>query len=347
MSQLRVRKPSGQVAWPMVLVEGAEKVGKTYTALSLSASERVGRTFVFDLGEGTADEYAALGPYEVVDHDGTFAGFVEQLRLAAAVPMVDGKPNVIVVDSVTVLWETIKAWADARARRGTKARKALAQDPDADVSIPMNIWTDAADRWGQMIHVLRYAPVVSVLIARGKEVALVDAGGQPVTGKTDYKIEAHKSLPAQVTALVRVEAPGKVRLTGVRSLAVQVPTRGLSLPEPNPLEHLVFDVMGAGRVFGTSSAPEMQAEDRTHVWAKRTLLELVQGDRDLAKAAWESAVPAGEMVTDAEWDALLAAVADHATPEELPDAPLPDGAASQLRHAAEEAAEWAERDGAS
>lgn len=329
MSQLRARKPTGQVAWPMILVEGAEKVGKTYTGLSLSASPNVGRTFVFDLGEGTADEYAALGPYEVVDHDGTFTGFMEQLRLAAAVPMTDGKPNVIVVDSVTVLWETIKAWADARARRGTKARKALAQDPDADVSIPMNIWTDAADRWGQMIHVLRYAPVVSVLIARGKEVALVDSGGQPVQGKSDYKIEAHKSLPAQVTALVRVEAPGKVRLTGVRSLAVQVPSRGLPLPDPNPLDHLVFDVMGAGRVFATSSAPEMQAEDRTHAWAKRTLLELVQGDRDAAKAAWESATPAGEMVTDAEWEALLAAVDGHADPLPPVDAPATEGATDE------------------
>lgn len=294
----------------MILVEGAEKVGKTYTALSLSSSPRIGRTFAFDLGEGTADEYAALGPYEVVDHDGTFVGFMEQLRLACAEPTVDDKPNVIVIDSVTVLWETIKAWADERARRGKKAKTLLREDPDAEISIPMNIWTDAADRWGQMIHALRYAPVVSVLIARGKEVAMVGRDGQPVDGKTDYKIEAHKSTASQATALVRVDGPGKARLMGVRSLSVQVPRSGLDLPEHDALHHLVFDVMGAGGDFGPSSAPQMTATERTHAWAKHALVDLCGGDKEMAANVWGAAKPAGPVLTDLEWGTLLDTAAD-------------------------------------
>src|SRR5690606_13461595 len=78
---LRTRKPTGQVAYPTIVIEGAEKVGKTYAALALSSSEKVGRTFVFDMGEGSADEYAALGPYEVVDHEGTFTDLLAQIKL--------------------------------------------------------------------------------------------------------------------------------------------------------------------------------------------------------------------------------------------------------------------------
>lgn len=306
---LTTRQPTGQVAWPMILLEGAEKVGKTYTALRLSDSPRVGRTFVFDLGEGTADEYARLGPYEIVDHDGTFTGFLDQLKAACAEPTDPDVPNVVVIDSATVLWETIKDWAGQRARKGKKARALLRDDPDADVSIPMNIWTDAADRWGQMIHTLRYAPVVSVLIARGKEVAMVGRDGQPVMGKTDYKIEVHKSTAAQATALVRVDGPGRVRLMGVRSLSVQVPASGLALPDPDPLHHLVFDVMGAGTTFAPSSAPAMTGTERTVAWAKSTLLELCDGDKGRAAKVWQAVSPGGPRVSDDEWQALLDAIA--------------------------------------
>jgi len=258
---LRTRQPTGRVAYPLILVEGAEKVGKSYTSFALSASEKVGRTFVFDLGEGTADEYARLGPYEVVDHDGTFTDLLGQMREATAVPMDDGHPNVIVLDSATVLWESIKDWAGARARNGNKAKKLLRQDPDAEVSIPMNIWTDAADRWGQVMHLLRYWDGIGVLICRGKEVAKVGSDGQPVMGQTDYKIEAHKATQANVTAHIRCMSPGAAVLVDARSLDVSIPSGGLRLPAENPLEHVVFDILGAGGAFQTSSAVEPQPHD--------------------------------------------------------------------------------------
>lgn len=283
---LRARKPTGNVAWPLILVEGAEKVGKSVTSFELSASEKVGRTFVLDMGEGSADEYASLGPYEVLDHNGTFSDFLDQLKAATAEPAEDGKPNVIVIDSSTVLWESIKDWADARARRGKKARQILASDPDADVSIPMNIWTDAAERWGQVIHALRYWPGIGILIARGKEVAKVGKDGQPVMGQTDYKIEAHKSLGFQVTAHVRCEAPKRTRLVSVRSLHVEVPNGGLVLPEAMPLEHLVFDVLGAGGSFATSTAVAPAIDPLVSVEDAERLAAIVNiGGKD-ARTAW-------------------------------------------------------------
>lgn len=312
---LRTRKPTGRVAYPVIVIEGGEKVGKTYESLRLSASEKVGRTFVFDLGEGSADEYAALGPYEVVDHDGTFTDLLGQLKLACAEPTVDEKPNVIVFDSGTVLWESIKDWADARARRGKKAKDLLRNDPDADVSIPMNIWTDAGDRWGQFMHTLRYWDGIAVIICRGKEVAKVGRDGQPIAGQTDYKVEAHKSTLFQVQAHVRMDAPKKARLMSVRSLHAEVPSGGLMLPEGNPLEHLVFDVLGAGDGFQTSTAVAPQI-GRPVVEAKVGLVDIFTkaGKSDptgAATAVWAGSpcaeLVAGDEVSDEQWAALVAA----------------------------------------
>ena len=292
MTALRTRKPTGAVAWPLLLVEGAEKTGKSYASFALSASPKVGRTFVFDFGEGTADEYAALGPYEVIDHDGTFADFIAQLKAATEIPQVDGKPNVIVIDSATVLWESIKDWADGRARKSKKAQTALRNDPDADISIPMNLWTDAGERWGQMTNALRYWPGIGVLIARGKEVAKVDGNGTPVTGQTEYKVEAHKSIGYAVSARVRCEAPKRAVLTEARSLHADIPPRGLLLPEANPLEHVVFDILGAGSEFAVSSAVLPQATDAPvidKVDADRLVaLMKAAADPDEIKKAWHT-----------------------------------------------------------
>ena len=324
---LRTRPPTGKVAWPVIVVEGGEKAGKTYESLRLSASEKVGRTFAFDLGEGSADEYAALGRYEVVDHDGTFTDLLSQIKEATAVPAEDGRPNVIVLDSGTVLWESIKDWADARARRGNKAKQLLARDPDADVSIPMNIWTDAGDRWGQVMHTLRYWDGIAVIICRGKEVAKVGRDGQPVAGQTDYKVEAHKSTLFQVSAHVRMDGPKRARLMSVRSLHADVPENGMPLPEANPIEHLVFDVLGAGGEFQTSTAVAPQI-GRPVAEAKSMLVDLFTkaGTPDptgSAQAVW-LAGPCPEAtkrdeVSDEQWAALVAA-ADAAIAE-LEDGP--------------------------
>jgi len=71
---LKTRKPTGLSAWPMILVDGIPKAGKSCMSYELSASDKVGRTFVFAIGERSVDEYQSLGPYEIVDlTDGTWA----------------------------------------------------------------------------------------------------------------------------------------------------------------------------------------------------------------------------------------------------------------------------------
>lgn len=311
---LRTRKPSGQVSWPLVLVEGAEKTGKSYAAYSLSADRRVGRTFVLDLGEGTADEYAELGPYEVIDHNGTYADIVDQVRAACAEPRDDGLPNVIVIDSITALWELLKDWAEHRARNSKAGRRKLAEDPDAEVDVSMNLWNDAKDRWYKVINILRRSDVIGVLVARAKEVAKVQ-GGQPVAGQTDYKIEAEKGTAFAVTVQVRMTRPHTASLVAIRSLHADLPARGLALPDKDPLAHVVFDVMGAGE----GSGPAQITHGSVGIprgEAKTQLVELLTRSgnpypKETASALWGKVIGGDpEELTDDQWSLLEAAATE-------------------------------------
>lgn len=258
---LRTRRPTGRVAFPLILVEGEEKAGKTFAALRLSASPRIGRTFVLDLGEGTADEYAELGEYEILEHDGTWHQLWGQTQAAIAVPSDPERPNLIVVDSDTEVWNLLKGWVDVRARNSKRGRQTLQRDPDAEIDAPTNLWNDAKDRWNALHNALRAWPGVAIVIAHGKEVTKF-ANGQPVAGETEWKVEAERTLPFAVTGWVRMRRPHQATLIAARSLHVDVPANGLRLPEENPLEHLVFEILGAGGSFQRSSAVAGVSDER-------------------------------------------------------------------------------------
>jgi hypothetical protein len=256
---LRTRKPTGRVAWPLILVEGEEKAGKTYVSLALSASDRIGRTFVFDLGDGTADEYAALGDFEVVDLSGSYSDLIEQIEAAIAVPAEDGRPNLYVVDSLTQEWDALKAWTDERARNSKAGKAKLKDDPDAEIDPSMNLWNDSKGRYHRILNLLRRAPGIAVVTAQGSEVAKVE-NGAPVAGQTVWSVNAEKTTAASVTAWVRMRRdPRSATLVGVRSLHVDVPTGGLKLPLERTLEHLVFEILGAGAEFGIPQTPTASA----------------------------------------------------------------------------------------
>lgn len=311
MAELRTRPPTGQVAFPLILVEGEEKSGKSVSSYKLSASPRVGRTFVFDLGEGTADEYAELGPYEVVELTGTFSDLRDQLKAATAIPPHEGRPNVIVIDDGTVLWDLLKDWAASRARNSKSGRKKLTEDPDTEVDIHMALWTDAKDRWYEVVNLLRTWPGIGVIIAKGKEVAKVQ-GGVPVAGQTEWKVDAEKGLAFACSAWVRMTRPHTATLLGARSLHVDVPAKGLLLPPENPLEHLIFEVLGAGGDFAESTrvAPSVGTPKAE---AKNLLVERLKAGGqapdvavETARALWDAG-GFGDELSPAEVEAMYAA----------------------------------------
>lgn len=329
MAELKTRKPTGRVAWPLILVEGEDKAGKTFASLQLSASPRVGQTFVLDTGDGTVDEYARLGPYLVLEHDGTWTSMIEQVKAAAAVPSDPERPNVIVVDSGTHEWDLLKDWASARARRSKKNRELLAKDPDAEVDVTSNYWNDAKDRWADLLLALKLFPGIAIITATGREVSKFE-NGVPVANQTMWSIEAEKTTTSWVSAWVRMKRPHQATLIAVRSLDIEVPAEGIRLPEEGVLDHLVFDILGAGG-FAASSAVQTQL-GTSIPRAKAQVLAAVKGtglsdDEAKAEAArlWSVyGLPSGQgEVADSALAYLLNDIKDGSTPPPADSDPEP------------------------
>ena len=174
---------------PLILVEAGEKTGKSWQIAALSASAKVGRTVVLDLGEGW-DEYGAIpgARFEIAEHDGTWASVIAQVDAAkaeaAAVAEAGSPPFVLAIDSMTADWDGLKDWASARARRSKANRAKLAKDPTTEITDPMNCWNDAVARHRKLMTLSMTFPGVVVVTARGGYVAaVVGDNGQPVEGR--------------------------------------------------------------------------------------------------------------------------------------------------------------------
>jgi hypothetical protein len=255
VSAIRTRPPTGRVPWPLILLEGPEKSGKSWSAAVLSASEKVGQTYWIDLGEGAADEYGAVpgARYLVVEHDGTWASIIGQVRAvreeAEPAASAGEPPVVLVVDSMTSEWELLKDWAGNRAKTSQVNRKRLAEDPNAEVSVPMNLWNDATARHRRLMTLLMTFPGIVVITARGKDVAAMDAKGSPIPGTREYKVEGHKTLPYDASVWVRLARDDDARVIGARSVHAGVrPGRDAAKPLPQDwtLEWLIFDGLKCG-----------------------------------------------------------------------------------------------------
>ncbi|MCT9932403.1 ATP-binding protein [Planotetraspora sp. A-T 1434] len=248
---LKTRKPTGAVPWPLILLEGGEKAGKSWACAELSASDKVGQTYWLDLSEGAADEYGAIpgARYLVIEHDGTWADIMasvvavrDEARRAADA----GEPPVVlVIDSMTAEWDMLKDWAANRAKGSQTNQKRLRQDPHAEIQVPMNLWNDATARHRRLMTVLMTFPGVVVMTARGKDVASLDSNGRPVEGSKDYKVEGHKNLCFDASVWVRMSRDHAPLVVGARSVHAGL-RPGVDKPQPIhdfSLERLVFDLL--------------------------------------------------------------------------------------------------------
>lgn len=260
---IKSRKPTGEVPYPLVLLEGPEKAGKSLIPVVLSRSTRVGMTYWFDLGEGAADEYGALpaSKYEVIEHDGSYRDILDQLTAvwneAKRAHDAGEPPVVVVVDSMSALWTMLVNWTNDRARRSNVGKRKLAEDPDAEIDPTSNLWNDANKRHKRVMDLLMTFPGIAIVTARGKEVAVIGPNGSPIQGRTEWKVEGQKFLAYDVSAWVRLSRdPRTAELVGARSLRVSVPKGGsLSMPMTKipagseewdvcDLERFVFDILG-------------------------------------------------------------------------------------------------------
>lgn len=250
MTALRTRKPTGAVPWPLILIEGSEKAGKSWACAELSTSPKVGQTYWLDLGEGSADEYGAIpgARYLVVEHDGSWRQIIEAVEAihaeATAEQLANRPPVVLVLDSITAEWELLKDWAASRARERL-ARKGRKLDPDAEPQISMDLWNDANARHRKLMTLLMTFPGIAVVTARGKDVAALDSSGRPVEGSKEYKVEGQKNLAYDATVWLRVSRDHPPLVVGARSVHNGV-RPGVDKPKPAPgltLERLIFDIL--------------------------------------------------------------------------------------------------------
>lgn len=217
MSALQTRKPTGLPSWPILLLAGREKAGKSWAAVSASASSLVGRTLYIGIGEDDPDEYALIpgADFEIVEHDGTYEGILGAVRGAVSEPSGE-KPTLIIVDSMTRLWNLIGDNMQAIANRRAKGRKNAA----GDFTISMDLWNVAAEQWSSVMDALRAHRGPVILTARLDPVAVME-NGQPTTQK-EWKIQGHKSLPFDATAIIEMRERGQFLITGVKSARVQL-----------------------------------------------------------------------------------------------------------------------------
>ncbi|WP_413100928.1 hypothetical protein [Streptomyces sp. Inha503] len=222
------RKPTGKPNPPIVLLAGPEKTGKSYEAAKGSGSDLIGRTYWIEIGgtEGTADYYGRVpgADYEIVEHEGSYRDILDAIRWVNAQPRVDSKPNLLVIDSMTSLWDMlsdeIALFARNRAIRKAQRNRSRVPTLDDPVVVDSDLWNRAKDRWGAVLWLLRRHHGPCLLIAR-QEIVTAFENDKP-TRNTTRKVKAEKNLPAAVDAVVELHSLGEAWLTGVRTLHMKI-----------------------------------------------------------------------------------------------------------------------------
>lgn len=334
---LQTRKPTGAVPYPLILVEGPEKCGKSWDLAVLSSSPRVGRTFWIDLGEGAGDEYGAIPGtrYEVVLHDGTWKSIieaVEEIRDIARQAADAGEPPVVIgIDSMTLIWDMLKDWVTNRARKAPANQKLLREDPNAEINISSNFWNDANARHRRLMTILMTFPGIAVVTARGKEVTAMKNGSPDPRAPKEYRVEGQKDLAFDASVWLRLSRTEHPLIVGARSVHA-----GIKVGEDKPrrvpgltLESLIFDILkcdpSAARVrdlvelqpgnAGPDGEPAVTTPTTTapaarSARARELMTEITTANsKDALSAAWRATASAekADEITKAESGQLVTA----------------------------------------
>lgn len=213
---LRTRKPTAKPSWPVLLLAGAEKSGKSYSCALASTSKKVERTLWVSIGETDPDQYGAIdgAEFEIVEHDGTVNGIYQVLVEIASLPAGD-KPTLLVVDSMTKLWDMIKddlqKTANARAKKYNKSEQAISMD----------LWNKGNTMHQRIVSAINAHNGPVLLTSRLEPVTVVDDKGKPTPIKAD-KIKANKNLPYDVDGVIQMPERGIAVISGLRSVFVKL-----------------------------------------------------------------------------------------------------------------------------
>lgn len=266
--EIATRKPTGLPPWPILLLAGPEKTGKSYACALASASPLIGRTFWIGVGEEDPDEYGAIegADFDIVDHDGGYRSILDAVTRASAWEVVDGKPVLIVFDSASRLWSLLtddaQATANARARR--KAQRDDKPMPEDDVEISMDLWNITKSRWYHVLDTLKAHRGPVIITARMEMVTVVE-NGRPTTERL-WKIQAEKNLGFDVSGIVEMPELGTAVLRGMRSTRIDV--RAFA-PLPDFTVHDLWILLGLDGEVG----------ERTQIAAKSAAIPTEEQER--------------------------------------------------------------------
>lgn len=290
---LNTRKPTGKPPWPITLIAGIEKAGKSFAAAQASASPLIGRTLWFTQGEDDPDEYGAIegADFDIVQHDGTFRGLLDSLRAAIKEPQDPAHPTLLVLDSGSRLWALLSDEAQQKANhRWAKRRANAGKDmPEDGAVIGTDLWNNATARWNAVLNVLREHQGPSIITARLEWVSVI-VKGEP-TGDKTWKVQAQKGLPFDVGVVMQLHARGEAYLTGVRSLRFQ-PTQTLT-PYPDFTMHDLWTKLGLAevstspRVHTAASGAESLAADEVVIAHRREMILQIQEAAKIARVTAE------------------------------------------------------------
>lgn len=285
---IQVRKPTGLPPWPIIGLFGREKAGKSYAAAVASSSPLIGRTLWVGIGEDDPDEYGQVpgADFDIVMHNGTFDGILRAVKDAVAEPTVDGKPTLLVIDSMTNLWnlcvDNVQAIANTRSsgNRGANGEKPISPD----------LWNAAAANWAKVMDAVRAHRGPSLLTARLDEVMVMGDDGKPTKQKT-MKVQAHKTLPYDVGVVVELHERGHALIKGVRSVKMALEREeeikgGISIPA-------LWDRLGLSAKAGTSDRvhagvviDDVTEEGLLATWSDKAIAETTL---DGIRALWQEA----------------------------------------------------------
>lgn len=263
---IKTRRPTGKAPWPMLLLAGREKCGKSYAAAAFSASDLIDRTFYIEIGEGSADQYGAIpgARYEIVEHDGSWAGILAAVEDAVAEPR-GAKPHAIVIDSMTELWGLLCDEQQAIASKRNKT------------SITMDQWNAAKKRWRKVIDAARAHKGPVILTARYDQVTVME-NGKP-TAEKEWKVRAEKDLPYEVDGMITMTEPRRPFVAGMRTVAFEMPPGGMAPKDPASFSLDTFfrglKIEGGDRVYiprkedPDAYEPSADAIDVTELAARR------------------------------------------------------------------------------
>lgn len=205
-TQFNTRKPSGIQSSPVILLAGVAGAGKTWAAVEATAAPEVDRAFFIEIGEGVADAYGAVpgADFEIIEHDGSIGQIRDAIRWASEQPAEPEKYNMLILDSLTEVWDLLKdnAAAEMMQRVKRKQRRLNGAEPKPD----MDLWNKAGEVSDGLMRQLLDFPGPVICTARLDEVTEITDAGRP-SGAKDWKIQVNKKVPFRVSAVVQARSP--------------------------------------------------------------------------------------------------------------------------------------------